>query len=364
MKTYLVGGAVRNELLGLPVIERDYVVVGSTEKDMLDAGFTRVGRDFPVFLHPVTKEEHALARTERKTGPGHQGFVCDATPSVTLEEDLLRRDLTINAIAQDTDGSLIDPFEGLQDLKRKVLRHVSDAFTEDPLRVLRVARFKATLNHLGFNVDSGTNKLLEDMVHQNLLDELAPERIFAELVKALKTDSPGVFFEYLVSINAHDALWPEITMDAIARLGTLSTTSHEIRFISLAAYTDDEKVKALCSRLKCSRHLTDLSLMLARHLPVWRTLPEMSPTEIYDLLELLDAFRRAERFTPFNQIAELVTTDNLAERWQAFIDIASDVTSKSIPDDIVGPAIGQAIRSARIAAITQSLETGNRDPAA
>jgi len=363
VKTYLVGGAVRNELLGLPVIERDYVVVGSTEKDMLDAGFTRVGRDFPVFLHPITKEEYALARTERKTGPGHQGFVCDATPSVTLEEDLLRRDLTINAIAKDTDGSLTDPFGGLQDLEKKVLRHVSDAFTEDPLRVLRVARFKATLNHLGFRVDSGTNQLLEYMVNENLLDELAPERIFAELVKALKTDSPGVFFEYLVSINAHNVLWPEITMDAIARLRTLKTTSHEIRFVSLAAYTDDQKVKALCSRLKCSRNLTDLSLMLARHLSVWRTLPEMSPTEIYDLLELLDAFRRSERFTPFNQIAELVTMDKLAKRWQAFINVASDVTSKSIPAEIVGPAIGQAIRSARIAAITQSLEKSNRDTA-
>ena len=210
MKTYLVGGAVRDKLLGLPVQDRDYVVVGSTPDEMVARGFKPVGADFPVFLHPETKEEYALARTERKSGHGYKGFKVYAAPDVTLEDDLQRRDITINAMAEDEQGQLIDPFKGAEDLHNGVLRHVSPAFAEDPVRILRVARFAARFAKWGFHVAHGTNKLMREMVDSGEVDHLVPERVWTELDRALGEDKPSRFFEALRGCGASARLFPEI----------------------------------------------------------------------------------------------------------------------------------------------------------
>lgn len=210
MKTYLVGGAVRDTLLGLPVHERDWVVVGATPEQMLALGYQQVGKDFPVFLHPDTHDEHALARTERKTGAGYTGFSCYSAPDVTLEQDLLRRDLTINAIAQDADGNLIDPYHGERDIKQRVLCHVSLAFREDPVRVLRAARFAARFAPLGFTIAPETLQLMKEIVDAGEMAHLTPERVWKETEKALKTDAPQVFFQTLRDCGALAVLFPEL----------------------------------------------------------------------------------------------------------------------------------------------------------
>ena len=210
MKVYEVGGAVRDRLLGMAVTERDYVVVGETPEAMKARGFRPVGKDFPVFLHPVTHEEYALARTERKTGPGYHGFAIEASPNVSLEEDLVRRDLTVNAMARASDGTLIDPYGGYRDLEHRLLRHVSPAFAEDPVRILRVARFAARFKGLGFTVASETRLLMAQMVAAGEVDALVPERVFLEFQKALMTDAPEVFIEVLRSCGALARLMPEI----------------------------------------------------------------------------------------------------------------------------------------------------------
>jgi len=208
---YLVGGAVRDQLLGIPNYDRDWVVVGATPEEMLAQGFVQVGKDFPVFLHPETKEEYALARTERKQGQGYHGFKVFADPSVSLEADLMRRDLTINAMAQDPEtGEIIDPYGGRQDLENRVLRHVSPAFSEDPLRVLRVARFAAKLAPFGFKLADETQALVQQMATSGELEALTPERVWQEVVKVLNTDQPAVFFEALRQVEALKVLFPEI----------------------------------------------------------------------------------------------------------------------------------------------------------
>jgi len=210
VKTYLVGGAVRDKLLGRTVRERDWVVVGATPEQMKALGYRQVGRDFPVFLHPETHEEYALARTERKTAPGYRGFEVHAAPEVTLEEDLQRRDLTINALAEDETGEIIDYHGGLDDLDKRLLRHVSPAFAEDPVRILRVARFAARYAHLGFRVADETIGLMRRMVEDGEADALVPERIWQELEKALGERSPAVFFEVLRDCGALKVIFPEI----------------------------------------------------------------------------------------------------------------------------------------------------------
>ncbi len=210
MKTYLVGGAVRDKLLGLKVKEKDWLVVGATPEQMLDKGFTPVGKDFPVFLHPETKEEYALARTERKSGTGYKGFTVYAAPTVSVEEDLFRRDLTINAIAKGANDNIIDPYNGQQDLDNRILRHVSPAFIEDPLRVLRLARFAAQFKHLGFTVAEETVDLVKEIARSGELDTLVPERIWQELKKALDSKHPDVFIEVLRQGEALAVIFPEI----------------------------------------------------------------------------------------------------------------------------------------------------------
>ncbi len=355
METYLVGGAVRDELLGLPVRERDYVVVGSTEEEMRAAGFRSVGRDFPVFLHPETQEEYALARTERKTGPGHQGFECHASPEVKLEEDLERRDLTINAIARNTDGSLTDPFHGKQDLDNRILRHVSDAFTEDPLRILRVARFLAYLSGFGFRVDTNTTQLLKQMVNEGQLKELTPERVLLEVNKALTTESPDVFFTYLNEIGATKDLWPEIDTNAIQRLRDIDSSERETRFAALVLDLDEAQITKFCQRLKCTNQRRELSVLLATKLEHWSRLPAMDAASVVEFLHKLDALRKQERFEHFCHSADAISHKSFASRWLALARRARQVRARDVAQGLTGPAVGEAVRAAQIKVIRDTL---------
>lgn len=210
MQIYLVGGAVRDQLLHLPVKDRDWLVVGATPEQLIEQGYHQVGKDFPVFLDPKTKEEYALARTERKSGQGYTGFICDFSPDITLEEDLVRRDLTINAIAQDEKGKLYDPYNGIKDLENRILRHISPAFAEDPLRVLRVARFAARFAHLGFKIAPETLKLMRQLTKQGEISHLTAERVWLETEKALNEKNPEVYFEILRNVGALNVLMPEL----------------------------------------------------------------------------------------------------------------------------------------------------------
>ena len=229
MKTYLVGGAVRDELLGLPVKDRDWVVTGATPEDMLKAGYKPVGLDFPVFLHPKTKEEYALARTERKSGHGYAGFVFHTSPDITVEEDLLRRDLTINAIAKDADDNLVDPYKGQQDLNNRILRHVSPAFREDPLRILRVARFAARFAAQGFTVAEETHQLMQDMVAEGEASWLVAERIWQETLRALESTTPAVYFQTLEACGALAVVMPELAKHFSNQASPFHESSHTFR---------------------------------------------------------------------------------------------------------------------------------------
>lgn len=257
MKVYEVGGAVRDGLLGLNVAERDYVVIGQTPEAMMALGFRPVGKDFPVFLHPTTREEYALARTERKTAPGYHGFSIEASPSVSLEEDLIRRDLTVNAMARAPDGRLIDPYGGLRDLDQRLLRHVSPAFVEDPVRILRVARFAARFKGLGFRVASETLALMTQMVGAGEVDALVPERVFLEFQKALLTDAPEVFIEVLRACGALARLMPEIDRlfglpGETRHTAGLDVGQHSLKVLQIAARLSPDplvRFAALCHDL-------------------------------------------------------------------------------------------------------------------
>ena len=338
MEVYLVGGAVRDELLGLPVAERDWVVVGASPEDMERRGYRAVGRDFPVFLHPETKEEYALARTERKTGRGYRGFEVHCAPDVTLEDDLRRRDLTINAMARDGQGRLVDPHGGRADLDARQLRHVSEAFAEDPVRILRVARFAARFAPLGFTVAPGTNELMRAMVASGEVDALVPERVWQETQKALGEPRPDAFLATLRECGALakiypelDALWgvpqparwhPEIdtgvhmllVMQAAARL----TGEPRIRFAALrhdlgkgttprdlwprhVGHEDRgaKLVGRLCERLRVPNDYRQLAELTARWHGLAHRAQELRTSTVLQLLEHCDAFRRPERFREF-----------------------------------------------------------------
>ncbi len=338
MKIYRVGGCVRDRLLGLPIKDRDWVVVGATPEEMRAQGFTAVGKDFPVFLHPQTKEEYALARTERKTGPGYTGFSFYAAPDITLEDDLLRRDITINALAEDDDGTIIDPFNGRADLDRKLLRHVSPAFVEDPVRILRVARFAARFAALGFKVADETRQLMQTMVQNGEVDALVPERVWQETQRALTEQQPWVFFEELRACNALAKLFPEIDqlfgvpqpaeyhpeIDTgvhtlmVLQQATRLSSDPRVRFAALVhdlgkgttPRADWPKhiaheargvplVKALCKRLRVPNDFRDLALLVTEHHLLFHRAKELRPSTTLELLQRLDAFRRPERFEQF-----------------------------------------------------------------
>ncbi len=338
MQTYLVGGAVRDQLLGYPFHEKDWVVVGSTPEEMLVAGYRQVGKDFPVFLHPDSHEEYALARTERKTAPGYHGFQVHATPEVTLEEDLLRRDLTINAIAQDEHGNFIDPFNGLNDIKNKLLRHVSRAFAEDPVRILRVARFAARYAHLGFKVADETMTLMKKMVNDGEADALVAERVWQEMNKALGEKTPATFIEVLRECGALKRILPELDClfgipQPEAHHPEIDTGIHTLLVLEQACLLSTEKdvrlaalfhdlgkgttpesewpshigheargakiVLQVCKRLRIPNDYRDLAERTARfHLHFHRAL-ELKAGTVVKTLEQLDAYRKPERYEKF-----------------------------------------------------------------
>jgi tRNA nucleotidyltransferase (CCA-adding enzyme) len=298
MQAYVVGGAVRDELLGLPVQDHDWVVVGATPEDMIAKGFRPVGKDFPVFLHPHTHEEYALARTERKTAPGYHGFVFHTAPDVKLEDDLIRRDLTINAMARADDGTIVDPYGGLKDLKDRVFRHVSPAFAEDPVRILRLARFAARFPE--FTVASTTLALMRSMVEAGEVDALVPERVWQELARGLMEPKPSRMLAVLRDCGALARILPEL--DARWSADMLRVIDHAaaqgyglpVRFAVLMH--DVGQIADLSKRLRVPTECRDLAVMTAReHGNVNRAL-ELQPDSIVSLFERCDAFRKPDRF--------------------------------------------------------------------
>jgi tRNA nucleotidyltransferase (CCA-adding enzyme) len=313
MKIYLVGGAVRDKLLGLPIKERDYVVVGTTSAEMLKLGFRQVGKEFPVFLHPKTGEEYALARTERKIKPGYQGFTFDTSTHVTLEEDLLRRDLSINAIAMDLNThQLIDPYHGQHDIQHKILRHVSPAFAEDPVRILRLGRFFARYAHLGFQVDTKTMALMRKMVQSGEVNALVAERVWKELERTLGEPHPDKFFEVLHDIHALPILFPHlhITGPGIAALKTATTltSNTNIRFAALLHALPEDHVTQTASkeilrhyshRYRIPNAYSELALLTALHYPTILNFNSLSAEALLNLFYALDIYRRETRFHHF-----------------------------------------------------------------
>lgn len=400
MDIYLVGGAVRDALLGRPVAERDWVVVGATPEELQGQGFTPVGRDFPVFLHPHTREEHALARLERKTGPGYRGFVTEFAPDVTLEQDLARRDLTINAMAQAADGHLIDPHGGRADLERRVLRHVSPAFVEDPVRILRIARFLARFAHLGFSVAAETLELMRQMSASGELDALVPERVWRELERLLGEPTPRAGIELLRECGALRIVLPEL--DALFGVPQspkwhpeVDTGEHVLLALQVAAgraapvsvrfavlmhdlgkaltprgewpkHIAHEArgvpaIESLCQRLRVPQEHRDLAVLASRfHTHVHRGL-ELRATTLLEVLESADAFRRPGRFAELLEVCECDARGRLGfadqpypqrARFEQALEAASAATLQ--PDEregLVGAAIGERLRRKRLAAI-------------
>ncbi|TJY59897.1 multifunctional CCA addition/repair protein [Sinimarinibacterium sp. CAU 1509] len=404
MKRYLVGGAVRDRLLGLALGDRDWVVVGVTPEQMLAAGYRPVGKDFPVFLDVKTGEEHALARTERKSGHGYRGFTFHTGPEVTLEDDLRRRDLTVNAIAQDDEGRLIDPYGGQADLRARLLRHVSPAFAEDPLRVLRVARFHARFATLGFRVADETLALMRQMVDDGEVDHLVPERVWKEMSRALMHARPSVFFQTLRDCGALARILPEVDalfgvpqradyhpeidtgihtlmcVDAAARAGA----ALPVRFAALvhdlgkARTPPDEwpqhrqheqrgvaPVRAVCERLRVPNDCRDLAIDVTReHLNVHRAF-ELRPTTLHDLIERLGGLRRPERFEQALQACEADARGRLGHESSAYPqtdhlraarEIAIAIQAADVMHEgVQGAEIGRRLREARVAALKRGL---------
>ena len=402
MDTYLVGGAVRDALLGLPPGDRDWVVVGATPRQMLEAGFKAVGRDFPVFLHPDTGEEHALARTERKSGRGHRGFVVDADPSVTLEEDLQRRDFTINAIARDARGELVDPYRGADDIDARVLRHVGPAFAEDPLRVLRAGRFMARLAPLGFTVAPETLSLMRSMVASGELDTLVPERVWQELRKALAAPRPSAFLATLRDCGALASILPEVdalygvpqraeyhpevdtgvhqqlVSDMAARLapgddlvgfaalahdlGKALTPQHALPRHVGHEHAGFKPLAALCERLRVPLEHRRLAECVCReHLNVHR-LAELRDATVFELLDRCDALRRPERVARIALACEADKRGRLGSEDADYPQrpellrlhaAAMSVNARDLAEraGLSGPQVGEAVRKARVAAI-------------
>lgn len=402
MKVYLVGGAVRDQLLNYPVTERDWVVVGGTVQYMLEQGYQQVGRDFPVFLHPKTHEEYALARKERKQGKGYYGFACEFDPLIRLEDDLQRRDLTINAMAMDDQGQLIDPYHGLEDLKHKRLRHVSASFVEDPVRVLRVARFAARYHHLGFRLAEETRELMYTMVKQGELAHLVPERVWQEWQRSLGEKNPEVFIQTLRDCGALSVIIPEIHAlfgvpastqyhpEIDSGIHTLMVLSAAVQhsadpMIRFAALVHDlgkaktpmnrwpshhgheqagvDVIESLCARLRIPNDYRTFSSMVARHHLEVHRFAELKPGTKVALLEKIDAFRKK---AVLDQLLLVCEADSMgrggelepyiqAERWRQTLAICSKITAKMVMDEgCQGPAIKVRLHELRVAAISKN----------
>jgi len=374
MQVYLVGGAVRDELLGRAVKERDWVVVGATPAELEGLGYRAVGREFPVFLHPETKAEYALARLERKVAPGYRGFVTEFSPTVTLEEDLQRRDLTINAMARDAKGQIIDPFGGRADLEARVLRHVSPAFAEDPVRILRVARFAARYEELGFKVAPETMTLMRHMVQNGEAGALVSERVWRELEGTLETASPQRGLEVLSDCGALGVLLPELARSADAsqdmralRAAAESATSSAVRWATLLGGLAATDIEALCERLRTPTEHRELALLTARLEREFASAldPASSPEQLLSLLEQADAFRRPERFARWlevlaarrrgAEVAAQATTALLARLRTAAAAAAAVQLSADELRAHRGPQLGAAMRARRLKAIGSQL---------
>ena len=406
MEIYLVGGAVRDKLLGLPVIEKDWVVIGETPESMVKQGFRPVGKDFPVFLHPQSHDEYALARTERKTAPGYKGFTVHASPEISLEQDLIRRDLTINAIAMTPQGQLIDPYGGQQDINNRIFRHISPAFAEDPVRILRVARFAARYGHLGFTLAEETRELMQAMVVAGEVDYLVPERVWAELFKALKEQTPSAFFYTLKNCTALEKIFPEIgclfgvpqpekyhpeidtglhSMLCLEQAAQLSTST-EVRFAALVHdlgkgitpkenwphHYGHEKIglpilEKLCARLRVPNKFKALAMHVMQYHTHCHKAFELRASTLTDALAVLGAFkvnntlsefllaceadakgRTGLEHTPYPQ-AEMIKR---AAKSAASID-----TSAILNSELQGTQIGTAIRRLRIKAVAEVINT-------
>ncbi len=403
-RVYLVGGAVRDELLGIAHKERDWVVVGSTPEALLEKGYKQVGASFPVFLHPGTGEEYALARTEKKQGHGYHGFAVDFHPGVTLEEDLARRDLTINAMARSADGVLTDPYGGKADLESRVLRHVSPAFSEDPLRVLRVARFAARFAPLGFTVHPSTLRLMREITGSGELSQLVPERVWGEIESALSRGQPGVFIEVLRQCGALSVLLPEVdvlfgvpqpakyhpeidtgihvimTMNLAARLGWSAKVVFALLLHDLGKGVTDPAnwpshvgheragvplVERVCERYRVPGAYRDLALKVcALHLRCHR-LMEMQPSRVMALLEDADLLRRPEQMEQFVQACEADYRGRKgseerkypqAHRLAAALEAGLSIKARQLDTaGLDGRAIGELLRRSRIEAISRTL---------
>ncbi|MFP3029507.1 MAG: multifunctional CCA addition/repair protein [Arsenophonus sp.] len=399
MQIYLVGGAVRDQLLGLPISDRDWLVVGATPDDLIKLGFHQVGKDFPVFLHPKTGEEYALARTERKTGVGYTGFSYYAEPDVTIEEDLLRRDLIINAIAQTEDGQLIDPFHGEQDIKNRLLRHVSASFSEDPLRILRVARFAARLTKQKFTIANETVILMRKMAYNQELNTISVERVWGETEKALQSTSPEIYFYVLYNCGALAILFPEINQlfaipssavgsepvtDAgihallILKIAASLTDNIETRFAALCCgfckaitpfgqspYNTSKGImliEAMCNRLRIPNRMKELAKLVARFHQQIHQINQLTPESVIHIFNELDSWRKPERI---NQLVIACEADARARIGQEKITYlqakfvikafktVQQVSSKNIIEQgIKGIAIRNELRRQRIQRLT------------
>ena len=365
MKTYLVGGAVRDELLGIPVRERDWVVVGETPESMLERGFRQVGKDFPVFLHPETAEEYALARREYKQGTGHKGFKFDVDVDISLEEDLQRRDLTINAIAKDTNDELIDPYGGQQDIASRVLRHVSDAFLEDPLRVLRLAQFAARLAHLGFSIAPETLDLCQTMVESGELKSLSNARVFKELEKGLKSPRPSRFFEVLDQVSAVDIVLPKLNIGATPILDAFASSYEpEELFALLCAKDPRVNLKGAAQTLALPNAWLELSQLTRDFSSPLAHIKDLNPEQVLNILEACDARRKPDRFKSLCRIAgDAHTSDqdrkhHLNQVWEQLVDAFGAVTFSGDPSKTEHSTIKTQVRAQRLEAIGQVL---NRD---
>jgi tRNA nucleotidyltransferase (CCA-adding enzyme) len=405
MKIYLVGGAVRDKLLGLEIKERDWVVVGETPQAMLEKGFIKVGKDFPVFLHPETHEEYALARTERKVGRGYYGFECYSSPDITLEQDLSRRDITINAMAETEDGDLIDPFHGKDDLDKRILQHVSAAFSEDPVRLLRIARFKAKLGRCGFEIAPETKELMRSMVMTGEIDTLVPERVWQEIQKSLQTDYPTYFFEVLRECGALARLWPDLhalwgVPQPAEHHPEIDTGIHTMMTLDMAVKLSPDplvRFAALCHDLgkgktptaelpshrgheergvPCIQTFADhfhipteykeLAILVSRyHLHCHRAFELRSDT-IVKLLENTDAFRRLERFEKFLLACEADAKGRKgrekneypqAARLRSAYDAAKNIAIQPFIDaGLEKDKLGKRIYQARVTAVSHVLK--------
>lgn len=352
MKVYLVGGAVRDQLLGLPITERDWVVVGATPEQMITQGFRPVGKDFPVFLHPKTNEEYALARTERKSGRGYQGFVFNTSPEVTLEQDLIRRDMTINAIAQTAEGELIDPYGGVTDIKNRVLRHISEAFVEDPVRVLRVARFVARFEKFHFKVAPETMQLMKHMVDNGEVAHLVAERVWQELHKALLEQHPSQFFHVLQACAAAKVIFPELQVnkESLAALDEIAaiTASAKIRFAKfLQQACELAVIKSFCDRLRVPKDYKELAVLVAQYQTQYHALASLDAEKIVDLLAKVDAYRREERFLEFLTACQL--PQQQYQQWQqAYVMAKAVPVQPLLASGLTGLALAEALRQARV----------------